>query len=242
MKRCTYLTRALPFALAASIFPGSALCAPGDGIAGTHHDFSGTGDPGAGLCTYCHTPHKAVTQDLLWSHTLSTNTFSWSVSQTAGGTPYPTFRGDTYRGSTAKCLGCHDGSVAIGDLVWWNGGPPAPLDVRRISGGARMGPDGNMGSNHPVAMPYPFQNVKGAYNGVTTGAGFRAGEWVADPTTRGIRLYNDDGAKDIRNGPVVGRSGIECGSCHDPHNGPDVQDGRFLRGTAGGICDKCHVK
>jgi predicted CXXCH cytochrome family protein len=56
------------------------------------------------------------------------------------------------------------------------------------------------------------------------------------------KVYHDDGAGNIANGPVVGTSGIECGSCHDPHNGAGVEDARFLRGTAGEICSKCHVR
>ena len=54
---------------------------PGTGIAGTAHDFSNIGHRrkrGAfttGECTFCHTPHQALSTLLLWNHTLSTTTY-----------------------------------------------------------------------------------------------------------------------------------------------------------------------
>jgi len=233
-------------ALAALLLPSAACAGPADGLVGTLHDFSNQGSTPTGLCTYCHAPHKAQTQALIWNHTLSRTNYSWELAQTDIGTPYPSFSGDTYTGTTAKCLSCHDGTVAIGDLAWWNGGP-AVVDNRRVSPGARMAsPQGRITTGHPVAMPYPFNRLASTYNGVRNGganpAALKPSEWVADPTALGIALYNDDGSGLIRPGPVVGRAGIECSSCHDPHNGKQVEDGQFLRGTRGGICDKCHAK
>jgi predicted CXXCH cytochrome family protein len=223
-----------------ALAPTLAWTAPGDGIRGTAHDFSGLGNPATGLCSFCHTPHEAQSTLLSWNHTLSSNTFSWKLAATGAGTPYPTIQGDIYQGATAKCLSCHDGSVAVGDLVRWNGGPVNSLLNVFISGKARIGKGGNMRGSHPVAMPYPWNNGPSTYNGVTTGPGIVLSAWVADPTTVGIRLYNDDGSGNIRIGPVAGQTGIECSSCHDPHNGPGVEDNFFLRGTAAGICTKCH--
>ncbi len=230
--------------LAALFYPISAATAPGDGLQGTAHDFSGIGNPESGMCTFCHTPHKAASQRLLWNHKLSTNTFSWDLVETGSGTPYPTIQGDTYTGPTAKCLSCHDGSVAVGELVWWNGGPPpAPLLNIRVTGPAQVATStGGLGNNHPVAMPYPFNNSPSTYNTVSSGVRLDLTAWVPDPTILGIRLYNDDGAGNIRRGAVVGQAGIECSSCHDPHNGPTVEDVQFLLGTTTGICDKCHIK
>ena len=150
----------------------AAAQAPGTGLYGTKHDFSGFGSPASGLCTYCHTPHRAASTPLLWNHRLSPNVFRWDVPSTTAGTPFPTFRGDTYRGPTTKCLSCHDGSVAIGDVGWWSGergsfpqGRLAPRDP------ATIGLGGQLGGNHPVAMPYPFRQARSTYNGVRTGLG-----------------------------------------------------------------------
>lgn len=243
MKR---LVRAAVLAAALALLPAGASGAPGDGIAGTAHDFTMSG---VGLCTFCHTPHKALSTALLWNHTLSINTFQWDVTSTTAGTNYPTFTGDTYKGPTAKCLSCHDGSVAVGDIAWFNGGTPlAPLDnMQHVPPDPyNIGFGGNMAGNHPVAMPYPYTGAASTYNGVTTGVGFVAGEWQGDPRTLNIRLFSDDGLGNISATPVVAQAGIECSSCHDPHNKASVAD-YFLRGALTGsstdyICLKCHVK
>ncbi|OGA51600.1 MAG: hypothetical protein A3G24_00245 [Betaproteobacteria bacterium RIFCSPLOWO2_12_FULL_62_13] len=149
--------------------PAGAWAGPGDGIAGTAHDFSGKSTSSGsttGLCTFCHTPHKALQTQLLWNHTLSTNTFSWDAATTTAGTTFPSFRGDTYKGPTAKCLSCHDGSVAIGDIAWFGGSKPSVVDSERHGEGAdvNVGFGGNLTGNHPVAMPYPYLNARNTYN------------------------------------------------------------------------------
>lgn len=226
----------LAFALPASVAWGQS------GIGGTAHDFTSFG--GSGLCTFCHTPHVAMTQELLWNHTLSSNSFDWTNPTTTAGTDYPAFAGDTYQGATAKCLSCHDGSVAIGDIGL---GDPGSLGSTFLAGSAVVGGGGNMDGNHPVAMPFPFMNQGSTYNGATTGSGIELAEWQPDPTLIGIRLFTDDGAGNVTAGPTPGQTGMECSSCHDPHNGVDVEDSPFLRGAAGGngdnyICVKCHDK
>lgn len=242
-----------------ALAPVVALGAGGTGLAGTAHDWSGasvTGGNGGtfttGLCTYCHTPHRALTTQLLWNHTLSSSTFSWDAPTTTAGTTYPSFKGDTYTGPSAKCLSCHDGTVAIGDVNWFGEGKPAAVlnatkhtwpDAFNV--GATGGTAGSMKGNHPVAMPYPYQNVANTYNGVTTGAGATLTEWQSTPLAP-VRVFNDDGSGNITAGAVATKTGIECSSCHDPHNKASVDD-LFLRGTVGGsdtgyLCLKCHIK
>ncbi len=251
-------------------FPPTVLAqAPGSGIAGTKHDFSGRTVTGTtavtGLCTYCHTPHQAFATLLLWNHRLSANNFSWDATATTAGTTFPTISGPTYKGATAKCLSCHDGSVAIGDVAWFDAvGPggglgPNPggtggaliIDTQKISGSRQIATaTGGMSGNHPTAMPFPYQGVASTYNGRANGSGIVLDEWRADPVALGIRLFNDDGSGNISAGAVSGKTGIECASCHDPHN-KKVEERYFLRGTLSGntvtassgyICLKCHIK
>ncbi len=235
----------------AALAPAAAWAqAPGAGLTNTAHDFSGkTASTGftTGLCTFCHTPHKGLQTLLLWNHTLSTNTFSWDVPATTAGTKFPTFKGDTYKGPTAKCLSCHDGSVAIGDVAWFGEGKPSVIDSTKHGQGDtfNVGFGGNLAGNHPVAMPYPFNNAKNTYNGTTTGDGAILTEWQATPLTP-IRIFNDDGSGNITAGAITAKTGMECSSCHDPHNKAAVDD-LFLRGKISGndtnyICLKCHVK
>lgn len=248
-----------------------ASAAPGSGITGTAHDFTGgytdmkgvlhANSTTVGVCTFCHTPHKAITTKLLWNHTLTANNFSWDVASTTAGTTYPTIAGGTYKGPTAKCLSCHDGSVAIGDVAWFkeqpNQGASALNTFKLGSDGDTshvVGSSGAMSGNHPVAMPYPYGQAANTYNGVATGSGAVLTEWQTNPVALNsagvsqIRLFNDDGTGNISAGVATAKTGIECSTCHDPHNKAAV-DQDFLRGkitgsaqTDGYLCLQCHIK
>jgi len=280
MKRASKLSVALATAMLVTMLtaPAWAGRAPGSGMAGSPHDFSGdtvtvTSHSGSsytgtvGMCTYCHTPHHALSTLLLWNQQLSTTTYSWDVPATTSGTQFPTFTGNTYLGPTAKCLSCHDGTVAVGDLNLFEDkgigvGGTVPSATGGLSGSFQIAGDtqfnsiqapngsrGNFAGNHPVAMPYPYNQVANTYNLVTTGAynggaGFNPSEWVAQPT---LPLFNDSRGQVITAGAVPGSTGIECSTCHDVHNGPLVQDNYLVLGlltgnTSSYICLKCHIK
>lgn len=241
--------------LAAQADPAVAqTAAPGAGIANTRHDFTATSSTTVGLCTFCHTPHRAFQTKLLWNHKLSSLTYSWSdTTVTTGGTPLPTFNA-LWQGVSKNCLSCHDGTVAIGDVAWFDAQANRSLDSRKHDNASdpylityRNPGTGDLASNHPVAHPFPFQGQSSTYNGTSTGVAARQSGWQADPQSLGIRIFNDDGAGNVSAGAVVAKSGIECSSCHDPHNGTTVQDKYFLRGNLTGnstsyLCLKCHVK
>jgi len=246
-----------------------ARSAGGEGLAGTAHDFtaSGSGDvkgqDGTGLCTFCHTPQRGPGARLMWNHASSPNTFRWDAASTFGGTPLPQISGATYAGTSARCLSCHDGSVAIGDVAEFQGqagsGPAnlAPAHMTDFAIKYQVGVGGDLSGNHPVGVPYPLGRVPNHYNGVSTGqAGgvFAANEWQPDPSTSAsanIRLYVDDGTGNISTmapGAITMNAGIECSSCHDPHNRASV-DAMFLRGKLAGrsradgyLCEQCHSK
>jgi len=227
------------------------------GLASSRHDFTddATVAGGVGLCTFCHTPHSAQETKLLWNHTASAETYTWSdLTETTGGTPLTGFD-QNWGGVSKNCLSCHDGTVAIGDVAWFRAAAPAtPLfadkhdqltDPYKLTGKLGGG-DGDLAGNHPVAVPFPFQSAANTYNSITSGAQAVLSGWVADPETLGIRLFHDIGGGSVA-GAVAGSTGIECSSCHDPHNGSQVLDSYFLRGTLTGndanyICLKCHQK
>jgi len=244
--------------------------APGAGMMGSHHDFTASSPHGGsfsthegsptngddepiedvGLCTYCPTPHKAFSTKLLWNHAASGESYSWTDPTTTAGTPLPSFTA-TYNGATAKCLSCHDGTVAIGDVALFAEKSPNLLDTRTIKDiddfFVMVSPSGKLDGNHPVAVPYPYAGAGSYYNGSTTGPGINLSEFVSDPTVNGIRLFSDDGSGNITAGPTSGKTGIECSSCHDPHNGSTVTGDFLLRGDLTGnaipyICLKCHNK
>ncbi len=267
-----HLSLAIPIAAAAMLllaWPATAQVAPsaaaGAGIKDSAHDFTRYDAAGnsqnVGLCTFCHTPHKAIQTQLLWNHTLSSEVFDWTDSDTTqGGTDRAAIQ-TSWAGPTKFCLSCHDGTVAIGDINWFDkqawAGAGSELNAVKHDGVNDpyriAGAGGELKGNHPVAHPFPYNNAAGTYNGATSGTMAVASGWVANPDTLGIRLFTDDGSGGITAGPTASQTGIECSSCHDPHNGANkVYDSYFLRGkltgntatdaATGYICLKCHAK
>lgn len=226
------------------------------------------------ICVFCHAPHSAQSTQLVWNHTLSTITsVSWGddldgnpLSATTEGTTLP----GTLKGSSRRCLSCHDGSVAIGDVSNPPGNTTGPIDVDGPLGaldGDDSFADGyyaqvatntagavDMAGNHPISIPYAGES---AYNGIDSSA-------TADGTpgnyyqTTTVGCVSPSGVcttaptTDSRDGAAVNlipnvsgtttNVGIECGSCHEPHNRYNYAP--FLRVTsdASGLCRSCHNK
>ncbi len=189
---------------------------PGDAAAidGPHAGF-GTGGQ---TCNGCHVPHAASGGTiLLWNRAYSTKDFKWSdATKTSGGTTLPT-NIKSWAGTTRNCLSCHDGTLTT------------------IPFGTQIS-TGDLKGSHPVAVPYPFDGKANTYNANTT-YGLTAGTpvtgWVLSPTK--VKIYSDPAV-------VTNNRGIECASCHDPHD--DTTNTNYLRDTltASAICTKCHVK
>ncbi len=206
-----------------------------------------------GQCTTCHTLHQAKSVSLVWNHTLPAIAYRWDSPATTAGTPYATFQGDSYQGPSSKCLSCHDGLLSSTDGMWFIGATSGirygsfagTLDGHAVAEGT------NLSKTHPIAMPYPLNGAPNTYNFVRNGTQIDRYAWVADPmATNNLPLYNDDGAGNILHGVVAGKTGIECSSCHDVHNGPGVTESLLLlgklsgidRGPGGYICTQCHLK
>ncbi|MDD5030424.1 MAG: cytochrome c3 family protein [Rhodoferax sp.] len=224
-----------------------------------------------GLCSFCHTPHSASSTALLWNRGAPTQAYAWAdATATTGGTTLGI--ASTYVGPTAKCLACHDGSVAVGDVGNYMSqsrtgnssfntykvgdraaeavGDTAPKVTKKVGAG------GDMTGTHPVGVPYPFGGVVNSYNGVDTGTNVVLGDYVAAPTissgtgvdtVAGVKLYNHVGSA-ITAGAIATKTGIECSSCHDVHNKQSVDD-NMLRGKQAGsskadgyLCLQCHAK
>jgi hypothetical protein len=178
----------------AALVPAAAFAQAG--IRNTDHDLSNSSTNTAikngnaannQICIYCHTPHKAQSTNLLWNHTATlATTWAWgtdlnglALTNTYTGTPLPT----TLRSGSKRCLGCHDGSVAIGDVS--NAGDGAAGNIGGLTGavaglvdvnGFMIDPThtigapvaagvGSMGTNHPISIPYAGQV---GYNGATS--------------------------------------------------------------------------
>jgi len=207
MKRTIVVAVALAFVLLSA---GAALA----GISGSKHDMrSWLTDETLGyneVCVYCHTPHSASTSAQLWNRTnVVVSSYQVYTSSTMNAVP-----GLPGAGSQL-CLSCHDGTIAVNDLVNApNTG--AASDFFITNPNALMGTD--LTNDHPIGLNY-----------VTS----KAGEPLGLVATL-----------DVVNGGTVrliGGTQVECASCHDAHNAV-VEP--FLRSSNVGslLCTACHNK
>lgn len=265
---------------AALVLPALAMASVGGtGMLGGRHDFAtramflstqtaaggGSGVAnGVGMCSFCHTPHNAVSTSLLWNRAPATQSFTWDEATTTGGTTYATIA-PTYKGSTVKCLSCHDGSVSIGDVAVYKESSrtgAGTLNTYKVGDqdaapkvSKKVGAGGSLGGTHPVGMPYPFGQATGTYNGITIGGvgssvvltEFQATPAVSAPLVNGVKLYKDTGSAIVA-GTAAGATGMECNTCHDVHNkssNEDVMLRAKLNGSSQGdgyLCLQCHIK
>lgn len=240
-------------AAVACVLASGAFAGP-MGIQNTPHDMSaGSLTPAMAaraltetqLCIHCHTPHGAQGGDLLWQRATPVWTRGWAVLTTATGTLLPA----DISMESKRCLSCHDGTIALGEVNNRGEGAPGVIEMTRpvprpvfLVGN---GPAGNeMLNNHPVSIPYAGQT----YNGMVSGAQARGG--LGDyypPTEVACRSPSGfcTGASTLGvfinlRGDTFGRLGIECNSCHEPHN--RYGHPSFLRAPmdASALCQACH--
>jgi len=261
--------------LVGATLPGKlalAGSAPGTGIVQSVHDFTnpagfayynGARRGDASICVFCHVPHRnsaspTAQTRLLWNHTLSSSgTFKWSdVDRTVNGTLLPAIASSV--GMSKLCLSCHDGTVSVGDVYrangvegltftdsWTGAGVDASGKLGNLLPGNVIGGNGDLKGNHPVGIPFPYGSVPNIYNGVTTGAGIDYADYVTSPVN--VKLFTDVGGDWIQ-GATDGRSGIECASCHDPHNKKTLDNWllrdyyRAATGAPSQLCLDCHNK
>ncbi|MFL5248524.1 MAG: hypothetical protein ACJ79V_11935, partial [Myxococcales bacterium] len=193
------------------VFAGAANAA---GIQTSKHNFQlqtnnvhvATGQAEDGLCVFCHTPHKGASSLLLWNHQFSANNYSWADvtgGKTTGGTAYPT-NIRQWTGSTAKCLSCHDGTVSVGALYWSNATATPAVQITGPDASATgsinnpayviprdFGTGTDLSGNHPVGVPYSYDNQTATYNGITTGPDVRLAQWVGRPV--GPKIFGAGG-------------------------------------------------
>ncbi|MCK4974692.1 MAG: hypothetical protein KAR81_05525 [Sulfurimonas sp.] len=213
------------------------------GITGSPHDLSAntlldsnSSDNGE-ICVYCHTPHAANTSFVgapLW------NKASPGGSFTMYGT---TIAGESTQASPANpslaCLSCHDGVSAIDSILNAPGsgmntiaGSTNITEIGTTYGGnigENNGTTSNMQNDHPISITY----VPG--NASLKPIGTALAGWMG--ATEISHLLRGAGADQV-----------ECGSCHDPHNGGKTQgvdtEVNFLRhsNTNSDLCLGCHDK
>lgn len=236
MRKSTMLILLALVLLAAWALAPPVATAADPELKATKHDFTSTGPVGSSFtgnagqwCMTCHTPHGGNSTQLAWNQGLSTNaTIGFGSSQkTTAGTDLPTNIA-AWSGTTKFCLSCHDGSVAVGTSShdpWTT--PVLITDADKI-----VGSGGNLSGTHPVGVPYAGETS--AYNSITSQTSAWNFETIADFSGSGVKLFKD---------PTTTARGIECATCHDPHNKQVYASAvKFLRVAPADLCQTCHVK
>jgi len=185
------------------------------GVATTKHNLSASGSgvikavSETQICIFCHTPHSGAPNTPLWNRRSPGSTYLPYTSSTLKAAPgQPT-------GASLMCLSCHDGTIALGDVL--SRATPIAMSggvTTLPSGASRLGTD--LSDDHPVSFVY------------SAALAASRGELV-DPATLTGRVRLDSGGR------------LQCTACHDPH---DDANGQFLvmSNQASALCQACHVK
>jgi predicted CXXCH cytochrome family protein len=197
---------------ALGLWAASALAA---GIATTKHNLSATGGGNikasseSQICIFCHTPHSGSPAAPLWNRRATGSSYTPYTSSTVIGLP------GQPNGASLLCLSCHDGTIALGDVL-------SRSTAITMAGGVTTMPAGptrlstDLSDDHPVSFVYS----------ATLAA--QRGELVNPSTLTGAVKLD-----------AAGR--LQCTACHNPH---DNTYGKFLvkSDRAGALCQTCHVK
>lgn len=164
------------------------------------------------ICIFCHTPHNARAQTVLWNRADTTQTFghyssgSLSIhkdSATRASSDYKT----EPNGSSRLCLSCHDGVTALGAIL--SGGFNSdPIEVSgsqaTVMSGSHVFDRTKMtNSHHPVSFKYTadvvvkLNTLEGPGNTYTL---------PADSSSNARTFIKLD--KELR---------VQCTTCHNPH-------------------------
>ena len=184
-----------------------------DSVVNSKHDLSTQG-PGpiravfeGEVCIFCHAPHNAAPQTPLWNRANPRTHYRIYQSSTLDA------RIDQPSGPSKMCLSCHDGSMALGNVLSRPATHPIVMTQRTIPPGT-ADLTNDLSDDHPIGFRYD----RALSN--------------ADPQIRPPELVT-------QNLPLGAHGEVHCTTCHDPHNN---ELGNFLRVTdrMGAICVSCH--
>ena len=185
------------------------------GLATSKHNLSVSG-PGVvkaaaetQSCLFCHAPHNASPIAPLWNRSNPGTSYTPYTSSTSLSRPgQPT-------GASLYCLSCHDGTIALGDVLSRGARIGMAGGVTTMpAGNSNLGAD--LSDDHPISFAY------------TATLAATRGE-LANPATLTGKVKLDAGGQ------------LQCTSCHDPH---DDTNGKFLvvPNQASALCQTCHLK
>lgn len=224
--------------LAVVLLVGLAASAQAATIAGTKHDLSVATAGSVSMagtnqtCVFCHAPHNALVNKLLWNRKNTLSGASFNIYTSYNSTNMRTAlisRTTLSDGSTSLlCLSCHS-LAATSNIVTNTNTTPAVTDNSNPAAIARWaGTTGNMlnlSNDHPVGINYVT-----AQGADTTGLVAATGTTSVGDVK--VRLFSNT---------VTGLGTMECASCHSVH---DNTNGKFLAipNTSSALCRNCHSK
>lgn len=234
--------------------------APGTGIEGSYHDLGtaaasyGDAAEQAGqnrICVYCHAPHNTIKLGSpeavdgmgmpveylpLWNHTITTmpgfDMYNNGPLEPASGPSQSQAKqiATQPQGVSILCLSCHDGSVATNAYGVGTGSEGAAdkfMAGRALIGGLNPATGlGDLSNHHPVSFSYTA--VEALDNEIRPSATTPMG----------------NGAKHIIDFMFGADAMMECASCHEVHNGPEVAGPKLtlVDDTRSAFCLTCHAK
>jgi len=160
------------------------------------------------VCLFCHTPHNSLPSSPLWNKEDPGVIYELYTSSTIQAEPgQPT-------GASALCLSCHDGTIALGNVL------SRSLEID-FTGGITHLPPGmtnmttDLSDDHPVSFPY-------------TAALAASDGQLKDPALLSYPVHLEQGQ-------------VQCTSCHDPHKNtyPDFLVESTLFSS---LCLNCHQR
>lgn len=161
------------------------------------------------ICIFCHTPHGSAPNSPLWNRNDPGKNYTLYSSSTARANPgQPT-------GASILCLSCHDGTIALGDVLSRSTNIGMSGGVTTIPNGpGRLGTD--LSDDHPISF---------TYNGTLA---TQNGELANPASLTGAVKLDSNGQ-------------LQCTSCHNPH---DDANGKFLvmNNIGSALCNQCHQK
>jgi predicted CXXCH cytochrome family protein len=177
------------------------------------------------VCQHCHTPHNALAgmEAPLWNQGIPATSYTLYQSMASNTSNNAT----TIDSSSALCLSCHDGTVAISAY----GGPSAK---NYLTGSPNLGSD--LRNDHPISINYATALAEGygelrpmTYLYSTWDTSLNDGLGGYRATTKAVSTMLDPDGK------------VQCISCHGAHsNYKGYQLRMSNRGSA--LCLACHNK
>jgi len=158
------------------------------------------------VCVFCHTPHNSNPSGPLWNRNDPGATYVLYNSSTLQAVP------GQPDGSSLLCLSCHDGTIALGDVV------SRTADIS-FSGGVTRMPAGKSNLTTDLSDDHPVSFIYNSALSVSDGQ-------LKDPSAISYPVALENGK-------------VQCTSCHDPHN--NIYSDFLVTSTQfSGLCFKCH--